>query len=80
MGAEIAVIEDNSDRKRRKKEDKARQRAFKEDIQPISPVQELGPTIIGTLQREPKKTKKRKDEDTRTVEEPPAKVCLSNTQ
>jgi hypothetical protein len=78
-GAEIVVIEDKNERKRRKKKDEARQCALKEDIQPIPipPVQELGPTIIGTLEGEPKKATKRKDEDARTVEEPLAKVCLS---
>lgn len=77
MGTEIVVIEDRNERKRRKKEDKARPGASKEDIQPISSVQELGPPIIGTLEGEPKKAKTRKDEDARTVEEPLAKVCLS---
>lgn len=74
-GTEIVMIEDRNGRKRRKKEDKTRRGALKEDIQPISSVQELGPAIVGTLEGEPKKAKTRKDEDARTVEEPSAKVC-----
>ena len=74
---ETVAIEDKSERKRRRKEEKARQRALEEDIQLISPGQQFGSAIIGTLAGGPKKAKSRKDEDARKVEEPPAVVSLS---
>ena len=77
LETEIVAIESKSEVKRRKKEEKARQRAREEDIQLISLGQKLGPTIIGTLEGEPKKVKTRKDEDARKVEEQLAMVSLS---
>lgn len=74
---ETVAIEDKSERKRRRKEEKARQRALEEDIQLISPGQKFGSAIIGTLAGEPKKAKSRKDGDARKAEEPPAVVSLS---
>jgi hypothetical protein len=72
---EIVATGDKNKRKRLKKEDKARQRALEQDTQPVSPVQGLGPATIGTLKREPKKSKKQNDP--RKVEVLLAKVCLS---
>jgi len=72
---DVLVTEDQKERKRRKKEGKAKQRPLEQDIQPRSPVQELGPAIRDTVRGEDKKVKNQKDG--RNVEELLTEVCSS---